>query len=160
MKTLVIMRFGIPQVLPHERTIFDTIGAETKVGVVGKFGQIGYIGIFKTGFSPDEVTHMFNLAAEEHGDTLPVMVTELKNLSANLGAVGFDSLIEKYKEAEQLAQSLDVDGDPGDEQPEDEPTIKCTLSLDDLLDKISAVGTKNLTQAEHERLQELTKNLH
>lgn len=158
MKTLVIIRFGTPKLLQHERPIFDTIGAETKVGVIGSFGQIGYIGLFKTGFSPEEVTHMFARVEEEHGDELPVIVTALSDMSSNMQTFGFDQLLAAYLEAEEQAIQMGFGGKQAEADPEPEPIVKCTLSLDELLDKVSAVGGfNNLSPVEQARLQELSK---
>lgn len=149
MKTLVIMRFGIPNLLPHEKPIFDTIGAESKVGVIAAAGHIGYIGIFKTGFSPNEVVHMFTRVAEEKGDRLPVIVTELDKMNADFAALNFQSLVDAYHEAEETAKAMGFGTEP--------QVTKCELSLDELLDLVSAKGIQNLTPEETMRLQELSK---
>lgn len=158
MKTVILIRFGIPTVLPKERQLFDEICGETRVGIAGQLGKIGIIAGFKTKLSPHEIATMYEELADSTQDQLPVIVVYPDEVGLNFKDFGFDHFMQAFHQA---CAEADADAEEAaDPQPEAEPTIKCTLSLDDLLDKISAIGTKNLTQAEHERLQELTKNLH
>lgn len=149
---MVIIRFGVPQVLPHEKPVLDAIGSNTRVGIIGAFGTIGYIGLFKTHMEANEIAQLFKEAAASKNDELPVIVTPLETMGYDLTPIGFDHLLQAYAEAEAQAKEMGFDGE--------QLTTKCNLTLDELLDKIAVVGSQNLTEKEKARLKELTNNLH
>jgi hypothetical protein len=85
-------------------------------------------------------------AEQEVNDELPIIVIEESQFSAtNLVTMGFEGLA-KMNEV--------FDADKGITKSEG---IQCTLSLDELLDRVNQVGIKGLTPQELTRLQELSK---
>jgi hypothetical protein len=151
MKTVILIRFGTPQVLPKEKQLFDQIAGEARVGIAGALGQVAIIAAFKTSLSPHKIATMYEELADSTSDRLPTLVAHPEDIGLNFKDFGFDEFMEAF-------QSACAQADIEESAPQsDAPIQVCTLSLDDLLDLVSAKGIKNLTTEESARLQELSK---
>ena len=150
MKTVLVIRFGLPTVLQKETQLFNEIGGEAKAGIAAPFGGMGIMALFKTDFTPIEIAAKYSKLAEETNDTLPVIAAEPEQIGIDLSAAQYNELVAEFEKSFGEVT----------EQPTSNQVQECVMSLDELLDKIAAVGTKNLTESETARLQELTNNLH
>lgn len=152
MKTMVIIRFGTPKLLSFEPAIFASFDPE-RVGVVGVLGQIGIIGLIKTDACPQEIVQSFDEIAQMTNDKLPVMVGEVGEIGMNLEVFGFGKFLEEFN---KRCTAAGIEGETTAPEPE-APNQVCNLSLDELLDLVSAKGVKGLTPEESARLHELSK---
>lgn len=149
MKTVILIRFGIPTVLPKEAKLFDEICGEARMGIAGALGKFGIIGAVRTSLSPHEIAAKYEELADSTGDRMPVIVAYPEDLGLNFKDFGFDGFMQEfYKKCAEAGI---------EEQPKEEPIQACNMSLDELLDLVSAKGLKNLTPEESARLQELSK---
>jgi hypothetical protein len=144
-KKVIIIRFGNQKPLPKEFPIFEEIGMEYGGGC--SFAA-GIISLFMTTKTPDEIVEMYRKVAEETDDQLPVIVEyfdPIKHASLVESPVFFPELKKMNTMFDSAYGSAET------------RTKECTLSLDELLDLVSAKGIKGLTSDEYKRLQELSK---
>ncbi len=140
-RDLVIIRFGVPTPLKKEIDIVSHLSEQDLEGsVCGSMGDMGLISIIRTRFTEKEVVAAFKKVADETGDTLPTLVFELDSPKV---AHFLEDMLEFGKLVDQFKEYYG--------------TKKCTMSIDELLDRLNQVGIERLTPAELTRLKELTQ---
>jgi len=146
-KKIFVFRFGMPTPTKADFVAVSKLGADVENGeVFGTGSPFGLCTLLHTDKSPAEVKQAYLEAEQEVNDELPIIVIEESQFSAtNLVTMGFEGLA-KMNEV--------FDADKGITKSEG---IQCTLSLDELLDRVNQVGIKGLTPQELTRLQELSK---
>ena len=139
-KKLVIFRFGSNMPTQKEYAIIQTISGRSQKGV-GCGTAFGVISIIKTDFTPDEIVDLYKKVADEHGDSLPVIVWDP---AGDTGVHLCHLMFPAFAQA-----NADFDHLYGDEP--------CTLNLDELLELISdRGGIESLTAEELTRLHQLS----
>jgi hypothetical protein len=141
-KKVIIFRFGSAMPTQKEFELMHTITGGTREAT-GCSTPFGVISIVNTEMTPSQVTRLFNLVADEHGDALPTIVFEANK------SVGFNFHPEFFEHFEECNREFDESFGNG--------PYRCTLSLDELLDLVKAKGLDNFTDVELKRLKELSR---
>ncbi len=146
-KKIFVFRFGMPTPTKADFVAVSKLGADIENGeVFGTGSPFGLCTLLHTDKSPAEVKQAYLEAEQEVEDNLPIIVIEESQFSAtNLVAMGFEGLVR---------MNGAFDADKGIEKTEG---IQCTLSLDELLDRVNQVGVNGMSEEEFNRLKELSK---
>jgi hypothetical protein len=151
-RKVLIIRFGTNQVIRPDAIACSKIHSEdmgTALGV--PFGNMGVISLFYTNKSIEEIVKIYKEIGVDRGVDMPIITYELDSPAAGqlLSAVdNFDILLEKAREIWPDRERVNCYANLNSE---------CTLSLDQLLDRVGQVGLENMGEAERKRLEELSK---
>lgn len=139
-KKVIIFRFGSAAPTQKEYAIMHTItgGSGEATGCGTPFGVIS---IVHTTMEPAEITKLFNMVADETGDSLPTIVFDAA------GEVGFNFDSEFFGHFTKCDTAFD--------EMFGTPKTACTLSLDELLDLVNSKRLDHFTSDELKRLKEL-----
>ncbi len=146
-RKIVILRFG-----SHAPTKSDVIAFVKNLGIEPDSGELlgcpiplGLASIIHTDKSVAEVIQALKDAEAECEDNLPAVVfEESSSVGINLDSMGFEVFADMVKAYEK-------------EFGESPKGVNCTLSLDELLDRVNQVGVDGLSEEEFNRLKELSK---
>lgn len=144
-KKIVVFRFG-----SHTPTKSDAIAVIEKLGADVEAGELlgcpmpgGMATIIHTDKSVADVVQAFKEAEIENEDTLPIIVLDEGSLEGlSLETMGFEAFAGMMKAYDKEYGKPDG--------------LRCTLSLDELLDIVNQVGINGLDQAQLTRLKELS----
>jgi len=138
-----IIRFG-----KSEPTIGD-MAAVTKLredlNIMGTGTPMGILNLLMTDKSPEEIINIYQAAAEETEDILPIIVFRAdvpEAVAMDLTLPNVAEMIETFEQMHGITLFKE-----GKQQ--------CQLTLDQLLDKISRTGMQSLTEEEVARLKSL-----
>jgi hypothetical protein len=140
-RKIVILRFG-----SHAPTKSDVIAFVKNLGIEPDSGELlgcpiplGLASIIHTDKSVAEV-----IQALKDADLPSVVFEESSSVGINLDSMGFEVFADMVKAYEK-------------EFGESPKGVNCTLSLDELLDRVNQVGVDGLSEEEFNRLKELSK---
>lgn len=150
-RKVLVIRFGHFEVNSADAIACKKIhseGIESALGI--PFGKMGVISIFYTDKPISEIVKIYEEISTEFGVPMPIIAYELDNPAAGhfLNVVdNFSVLLEKAKEIwpDNMVNFYTNQGS------------ECTLTLDELLDKVSQVGLQNINETERKRLEQLSK---
>lgn len=146
-RKIVILRFG-----SFAPTKSDVIALIKNLGLDPDSRELlgcpiptGLASIIHTDKSVAEVIQAYKDAETECEDNLPVIVfEESSSVGISLDSMGFEELAKMTK-AYEKEFGIEPKG------------THCTLSLDELLDRVNQVGVNGLSEEEFNRLKELSK---
>lgn len=140
---IFILRLGVPVPTVGDMAAVKEIRED--LNIMGTGTPVGVLSLLMTDKTPEEIKNIFAAAAEETEDTLPVVIFRADAPDAvtiDLGLENVADMIETFEQVNGI--KLFTEGKP-----------QCTLTLDELLDKISRTGMDSLTEAEVVRLKSL-----
>jgi hypothetical protein len=141
---MFVLRLGKNQPVKGDLIAMEKIRED--LNIMGCPVDFGILNILMTDLSAEEIRDLFKEAADEMGDTLPVVVWRADQPEFNafdLDQPHVNEMIQFFEEANGLAI---LKGSKS----------TCYLSLDDLLDKISRAGFNSLTSEEVALLKSLS----
>lgn len=133
-KLVVIFRFGSTTPTVGDMRAMEII-TEGSMHAMGCPTPVGIASVVYTNFSIEEISNHFKTAAEEASDLLPILAFYWgdENIGVNMECEAF---LEMMSCADDFIQDSE----------QQKPVV--TLSLDDVLDKISREGIDSLSQEE------------
>ena len=140
---IFILRLGLPVPTVGDMAAVERIRED--LNIMGTGTPVGVLNLLMTDKTPEEIKNMFAAAAEETGDTLPVVVFRANApdaIAIDLGLENVAEMIETFEKTHGITLFKE-----GKQQ--------CQLTLDQLLDKISRTGMDSLTEEEVARLKSL-----
>lgn len=145
-KPIFILRLGTEQLVSIDRMAIGDLQIEEK-DIVGCSFPFGIISIVMTDLSPSELVERYSQAASDLDDHAPVVAWDARSEDASFNLVKYFKIVEDLIEdwESQHGESLLVTKNNIEEV--------CTLSLDELLDKVGRAGRESLTPLEFARLK-------
>lgn len=145
-KPIFIVRFGIDHVVDVDRLAIGDLQLE-EADILGCSLPIGIISIVTTDLKPSELSDRYSQARLDLNDHAPVIVWDPRSDKAHF------NLVQDFPVVKDLIDEWEAhfDEDFFGEKNIIEKT--CTMSLDELLDKISREGKESLSPLEFARLK-------
>ena len=137
------------------------------------FGDANAVFHFETEMSFPELNIYVDLVSKDFGDFTYFLVPKGRNFASNMGETNFNHLMDLYPNKKKRKTKKGIFELPKIDLNEEEfiknylssiDNIKknediCTLSVDEILDKILDEGIESLTQSEKNKLDEHSKNV-
>lgn len=147
-KPMFILRFGAERLIDLDREALGHLQDETE-DIAGCILPIGILTIIMTDQSPTQLKDLYVNAAKELNDHAPVVAWDPASNDA-----AFD--LRDFKQVKELLAEVESHHDVT-LTPEKNNIETCTMSLDELIDKVGRTGRESLSSIEFARLEKLSK---
>ena len=145
---MFILRFGAERLIDLDKLALGNLQEELE-DIAGCILPIGILTIIVTDQSPTQLKDLYVNAAKELNDHAPVVVWDPASDDASFDLRDFKQVKELIAEVERHHDITLL--------PEKNNIETCTMSLDELIDKVGRTGRDSLSAIEFARLELLSK---